>query len=318
MRRREFVGACVGATLGAAAAAPNLPAFGAMASAQTDAGDVPFSLSVMLWTVYRELPFERRLEKVVEAGYRAAELVHEFQDWTKQDYERVRRKKRELGMTFDATAGVSRSLCDPAQRDALLQEIRGILPKMEELESSRLIVLSGDRVAGISSAEMHASCVEGLKRAAELTAEKNVQLLLENIDPEENPRYFLTSVAEGFEIVREVGHPHVKFLYDFFHEQIAEGNLLAKLEKSISLVGLVHVADVPGRHEPGTGEINYPNIYRKLAELGYNRYVAMEFLPTGDAVACLRAAREMAMQHGHAGQNRSSSRLAAWRSYGTA
>jgi hydroxypyruvate isomerase len=121
-------------------------------------------------------------------------------------------------------------------------------------------------------------------------------VLLENIDPEENPKYFLTSVARGFEIVKAVGHPQIQFLYDFFHEQISEGNLIEKLQKNIEHVGLVHVADVPGRHEPGTGEINYPNIFRKLAELKYDRMVAMEFLPTGDAIAQLRAAGNSAME----------------------
>ena len=125
-----------------------------------------------------------------------------------------------------------------------------------------------------------------------------MRVLLENIDPEENPKYFLTSVARGFEIVKAVGHPQIQFLYDFFHEQISEGNLIEKLERNIEHVGLVHVADVPGRHEPGTGEINYPNIFRKLAELKYDRMVAMEFLPTGDAIAQLRAAGKLAMQAG--------------------
>jgi len=122
------------------------------------------------------------------------------------------------------------------------------------------------------------------------------RLLLENIDPEENPKYFLTSVARGFEIIRAVNHPQVQFLYDFFHEQISEGNLIEKLEKNIELVGLVHVADVPGRHEPGSGEINYQNIFRKLAELKYDRVVAMEFLPSGDPVTQLRAAAKLAAE----------------------
>jgi len=132
---------------------------------------------------------------------------------------------------------------------------------------------------------------------------------VENIDPEENPKYFLTSSAEGFEIVREVGNPHVKFLYDFFHEQIAEGNLIAKLAKNLDVIALMHVADVPGRHEPGTGEIHYPNIYRKLAELDYDRYIAMEFIPVGEPVAALRAAREMAMKYGALGAKQSSSNV---------
>jgi hydroxypyruvate isomerase len=131
-----------------------------------------------------------------------------------------------------------------------------------------------------------------MKRASEIAERNHVQLLLENIDPLENPKYFLTSVVEGLDIVRAVDHPRVRFLYDFFHEQIAEGNLIAKLQKNIDLVGLVHVADVPGRHQPGTGEINYDNIYRALAALKYDRVIAMEFEPVGDAVEALQRARQ--------------------------
>jgi hydroxypyruvate isomerase len=163
---------------------------------------------------------------------------------------------------------------------------------------------------------MRANCIETLKRGGEIAAQNGIELLAENIDPEENPKYFLTSCAEGFEIVRAVGNPHVKFLNDFFHEQIAEGNLIEKIEKNIDLVGLVHIADVPGRHEPGTGEIYYPNIYKKLAELGYDRYVAMEFMPTTEPVAALRAAREMAMKFG-AVQRKQSSNETPGRSHAT-
>jgi hydroxypyruvate isomerase len=93
-----------------------------------------------------------------------------------------------------------------------------------------------------------------------------------------------------------VNHPQVKLLYDFFHEQIAAGNLIAKLEKALPHLALVHVADVPGRHEPGTGEINYENIIRKLTELNYRGMIAMEFYPTSDPVGKLREAREMALR----------------------
>ena len=172
---------------------------------------------------------------------------------------------------------------------------------MERIGCPALICLSGNIVPGLSMEAQQQSCVEGLKAAAALVDGKRingepVRLLLENIDSEENPNYFLTSVARGFEIVKAVAHPQVQFLYDFFHEQIAEGNLIEKLEKSIEHVGLVHIADVPGRHEPGTGEINYRNVFRKLSELKYDRVVAMEFLPTGDTVAQLRAAGWMALE----------------------
>jgi hydroxypyruvate isomerase len=291
MNRREFSRKALGATLGISAAFPVL-AIGRQKES-TPASDSPFPLSVMLWTVFRDRQFEERLEKIAEAGYRHVELVGEFRDWTPDDFTKANRKKRELGITFDATAGVSHGVGNPGERDAFLRDIESMLVTAEKLECSAIIVLSGNRAPELSHDAQHQSCVEGLKRAADVAEKTGVSLLLENIDPEENPHYFLTSVAEGFEITAEVNHPRVKFLYDFYHEQISEGNLIEKLEKNIDKVGVVHIADVPGRHEPGTGEINYANIFKKLAALNFKGYAAMEFLPTGDPVESLRAARKL-------------------------
>jgi hydroxypyruvate isomerase len=135
----------------------------------------------MLWTVFRDLPFEQRLERVAEAGYRAVELVGEFKEWSEADFRNANRKKRELGMVFDATSGVNHSLCDPTERDAFLAEVRAMLPVMQQLECGKLIILSGNKVPTLSLSDQHASCVEGLKRAAEFAAGKNVEVLLENI-----------------------------------------------------------------------------------------------------------------------------------------
>ena len=295
MYRREFMGACAGAALKAAAGGSLSTAATLPLNAAAETDGVPFSLTVMLWTVYRDLPFPQRLEKVAEAGYHAVELVDEYKNWKPRDFAEARRKKRELGIEIDGTCGVWLPLADATKRDAFLQALRDFIPTMREVECARLIMQTGDKIPGLSQAEMHANCIETLKRGGDIAAENNIELLIENIDPEENPKYFLTQSAEGFDIVRSVGNPHVKFLYDFFHEQIAAGNLIAKLEKNIDFVGLVHVADVPGRHHPGTGEINYPNIFRKLAELRYSRYIAMEFNPLGDSVKELRDARGLAI-----------------------
>jgi hydroxypyruvate isomerase len=292
MNRREFSQKILGTTLGLSAAFPRWTT--ELHSDPASAADpaTPFPLSIMLWTIYGDLPFDQRLEKVAEAGYNAVELVGEFKKWSDADFVNFNRKKRELGITFDATSGADRSLTDPREREAFLADVQNLFAFADKLECPATIVLSGNKVPELSHAAQHQSCVEGLKRAADVAAKKNITVLLENIDPEENPNYFLTSVTEGFDIVAEVNHPNVKFLYDFFHEQIAEGNLIEKLEKNIDKVGLVHIADVPGRHEPGTGEINYANIFRKLVALGYKNRAAMEFLPTGDPVVSLRAARE--------------------------
>jgi hydroxypyruvate isomerase len=284
-------------------AAGTLTARTSDANAQSASGKPPYDISVMLWTIYRDLPFEQRLEKVAEAGYRNVELVGEYRKWTPAQFDRAISKQKELGINFDITAGLKHGVANPADREALLSDVRNELPIMERLNCPACIIMSGDVTPGMPREQQHASCIEGLKRAAAIVEGKQingqpVRLLLENIDPEENPKYYLTSVAEGFEIVRAVNHPQVRLLYDFFHEQIAEGNLIEKLVKNIDYTGLVHIADVPGRHIPGTGEINYENIYKKLVELNYNRIVAMEFRPLGDPIEELRRAREQALRGG--------------------
>jgi hydroxypyruvate isomerase len=305
MHRRQFVGTCAAAVVGATAAHSVLP-FALSEETRPAFGNATLPLSVMLWTVEPKLPFDGRIAKVAEAGYHAVELVNEYNGWGPPDFSRCRRQLRHMSIAVDACSGIDASLCDSAQRDMLLQQVRAKLPVLAELECARLILLTGDRVAHLSHEQMHANCVEALKRLADLTAPQKVEILLETIDPEENPNYFLTSVAEGLHIVREVNRPEVRLLYDFFHEQIAEGNLIAKLDKNIDLIGLVHIADVPGRHAPGTGEINYASIFRKLGQLGYSRYAAMEFLPVGDVVFELRAAREFAEKHYAEGRTSSS------------
>jgi hydroxypyruvate isomerase len=307
MNRRAFVQAVAGTVVGAYGVGHISNLVGEdpiLAANKGEETGVPFKLSVMLWTVFTDLPFEQRLEKVAEAGYRNVELVGEFDEWTDADFRRVNAMRKWLGINFDCTAGLKHGVSIPDHRQPLLDELRHVLSIMEQIDCPNLILLSGDRVQEMPRQVQHQCCIDTIKAAADLVQGKSinrepVQLLLETIDPEENPRYFLTGISEALEVVQAIGHPQVRLLYDLYHEQIAAGNLIEKLEKSLPHLGLVHIADVPGRHEPGTGEINYQSIFRKLAELNYTGMVAMEFHPSGDAITQLRAAREMALRAGH-------------------
>jgi hydroxypyruvate isomerase len=156
--------------------------------------------------------------------------------------------------------------------------------------------MSGKRLAGISSEEQHRASIETLRQAAPVLAGSGITGLIEPIDHIENPTIYLDGVTEAFTIANAVSSPSVKVLYDIYHEQRGYGNLIEKLAANIAQVGLIHVADVPGRHEPGSGEINYMNIYRRLAELNYQGRIAMEFYPTGEVVQSLRRAREDAIR----------------------
>lgn len=308
MNRRKFGRALAGAI--GAGCGGNVFGRAAKAAPGSDPrGEAPFDISIMLWTVFRDLPFEQRLEKVAEAGYRNVELVGEYAKWSEADFERANSKRKELGIKLDCTAGLKFGISHPEHREPLLSELRRALPIMERIECPTMIVMSGNRVPGMARETQHQSCVDSLRAAAKLVEGKSidgkpVRLVLETIDPEENPQYFLTQVNEALEVVQEVAHPQVRLLYDFYHEQISAGNLMEKLPKCLGKLALVHIADVPGRHEPGTGEINYQNIFRKLGELNYRGMVAMEFLPSSDPVGRLRTAREAALRAGAEGVTR--------------
>ena len=314
MNRRTFARTVAATAL--AAVAPPLPAGGISAASSPDLASggrespespltPSYSLSIMLWTIYKELPFEDRLAKVAEAGYSNVQLVGEYRNWTPADFDRANAARKRLGIRIDATAGLVHGVANPEARDAFLAELTEALVPMQTLGCPAMIVLSGNVVPGLSRQDQHESSIETLKAAAKRIEGKTidgqpVRLLLECIHLEENPKYFLTSASEAIEIVRAVNHPQVQFLYDIYHEQMSFGDLITKLEKPIDVIGLIHIADVPGRHQPGTGEINYTNIYRKLQELNYRHNIAMEFYPTGDPIAILGEAKSQALNRGAA------------------
>lgn len=252
--------------------------------------------SVMMWALNRQGSFEENLERVAQAGYHHVQLVGENKKWSPADMQRILGRMKALGVTVDASTGVSTGFADPTDGDAFISELKAVIPVFQQLGCGQLILVSGKRVDGAAAGAQHAASIETLKRAAPLLEAADVMAVIEPIDRLENPPIYLDGVTEGFEIVRAVGSPQVKVLYDLYHEQRTHGNLIEKLEKNIDDVGLIHIADVPGRHEPGTGEIDYGNIYKKLVELKYKRGIAMEFYPTGDVVETLRRAREEAMR----------------------
>jgi hydroxypyruvate isomerase len=252
--------------------------------------------SVMIWTLNKLGTFDENLERVAQAGYHHVELVGEFKKWSEEDYGRILARMQALKITVDATSGVGPGFADPSGGDAFLTALKGLIPAAKRLQCKQIILLSGKRIEGAPPQSQHTASIEALKRAADVLSNANLVAVIEPIDRLENPTIYLDGVTEAFEIAHAVGSSNIRVLYDIYHEQREFGNLIAKFETNIDQVGLIHIADVPGRHEPGTGEINYGNIYRKLAQLHYKGMIAMEFYPTGDIVETLRRAREQAQQ----------------------
>jgi hydroxypyruvate isomerase len=282
MNRRELVKMGMGAALASTA-------LHAAAQGVNGANKVRFSF--MLWPLEKQAPFDQCVEWVAEAGYQGVELVGEFQSWSPAQRSAIMAKMRSLGMVFDAISGVKGGFAVPEQSEAFRVQFIEQMRAAKELECPKIILLSGNRIDGLRAEVQRQASIDTLTWAAEKAAKEQIDIVIEPIDLLENPAIYLASVTDGFEIARAVNSPHVKVLYDFYHEQRSFGNLLEKLEKNIEWVGLVHVADVPGRHEPGTGEIDYGSIYRKLAELNYSHWIAMEYYPTGEPVSSLKRSR---------------------------
>lgn len=265
-----------------------------------------FKLSVRVEPLFPKLTLKERVEQVALAGYQG----FEFGDWRAADAAEITPLKNKLGLECACLVGnrgvnpKGMGLCDPAEREGFLAEIKASTEAAKRFESSRLVVLTGNKVAGMPREQQRASIVEGLKRAADIASANRIQLIVEvlntlaKVEPlnpvENHANYYLNSTREAFAIVRAVGSPHVKILFDFYHVQIMEGNLIETLRANIADIGHFHIGDVPARHEPGTGEINYRNVFQAIRATGFRDFVAMEYLPLGDAMKTLRDVKALA------------------------
>jgi hydroxypyruvate isomerase len=238
-----------------------------------------------LTMLFNEVPFLERFERAAAAGFRAVEFLFAHN----VDQDGVARELHRHGLELvvfdpeagDFAAGDRGYLCDPGRRGHLLRTVEAAIETAGRLGCRRLNVLAGNRVDGATDAAMRQTAVDNLKAAAPLARAAGITLLVEALNTWESPRYFLDGSRLGLDLVREVGEPNVRFQYDVYHLQRMEGELTTTLTRSLPWIGHVQIADVPGRHEPGTGEIHYAHLLRALETAGYDGYVGLEYRPSG-------------------------------------
>ncbi len=255
--------------------------------------------SVMIWTL--KGPFERRLEVASEAGVQSVELVSEHINWTEGQIRDMKKLAASLHLKMDTLLAQSDwkhrpvSMVKPEDRAGFLADVRQAIVFAEKLEIPQIILMSGDDVAGRTHEEQYASMLESVKQAGDLAAKANLTLIIEPLNSKvDHKGVFLSTCGEGLKLVKESQNPHVKLLFDIYHEQVQVGNVIRTMREAAPHVAVFHIADNPGRNDPGTGEMNYDNIYKAIASLGYKGYVTMEYLPLGDQTASLtRATKNM-------------------------
>jgi hydroxypyruvate isomerase len=207
----------------------------------------------------------------------------EFWRWWDKDLPALIEKKDALNLEVTACCTKFISLVDPACRTAYLDGLAESLEAAARLGCRTLISQVGDARPGVTRAAQHDCLVEGLRACVPLLEAAGVTLVFEPLNTHvDHPGYYLTRSTEAFDIVASVGSVHVKVLYDIYHQQIMEGNLIPTLTENIDRIGHFHSAGHPGRHELDRGEIHYPAILQAIARTGYDGWFGVEYFPTVD------------------------------------
>lgn len=244
-------------------------------------------LSVCIEMIFTHQPFLERIDSVAQAGLSA----FEFWDWPSKDVNQIneRRQRHSLDVAafvMEPRGGLVRADSPAELRDGVVRS----LATAQMLDCRNLIVLVGREVPQVPRQEQHDNILRGLKQVAPLAEKAGVTLLIEPLNViVDHTGFYLSSSREAFEIVREVGSPNVKVLFDIYHQQVSEGNLIANITEHLDLIGYLHAADVPGRHEPGTGEINYASLLRQVSQAGYKGFLGLEYRPSADSFQSMKA-----------------------------
>jgi hydroxypyruvate isomerase len=245
--------------------------------------------------LFTERPFFERFAAARTAGFAAVEFHF--------PYEHDRAALAEVVLTSglevvlfnlpagDWAAGERGIACHP-RRIAEFQDGVGLaIDHARLLGCTRLNCLAGIAPAGVAAEKARETLVENLRFAAAVTGRAGIRLLLEPLNTRDTPGFFVATSRAGRDIIDAVGSDNLRLQYDIYHAQVMEGDLARTLQENLPRIGHVQLADNPGRHEPGSGEINFPFLLRHLDRIGYDGWVGCEYKPgarTEDSFAWLR------------------------------
>jgi len=179
----------------------------------------------------------------------------------------------------DWTAGERGMACDPRRAGEFQDSVELALEYALDLGVKKLHCLAGKLPPNVRPERAHATFVDNLRFAAAALAPHGIDVLIEPLNDRDNPGYFLTRSSQAADIIAEAAAPNLFLQYDCYHMQRMEGDLAHTLRARLPIIRHIQIADVPGRHEPGSGEIHYPFLFRLLDELGYDGWVGCEYVP---------------------------------------
>ena len=222
-------------------------------------------------------PVREQIRIVKEEGYSTIE----FWTWWDKDITELKSACNDYDVQVHCMCTRFISLVDPSQKQAYLEGLEETLEVAKELQCRNIITQVGNRIEGVDEAIQATQAVETLKLAGDIVAKAGCTLLVEPLNIRiDHIGYFLDTTDRAVTLLERVGHPAVKLLFDIYHQQITEGDLLRHIEQSAHLIGHLHAADNPGRDRPGTGEIRYAFLLPKLDAMFKDPVcLGMEYFP---------------------------------------
>ena len=256
--------------------------------------------SVCIEMLLTEYPFAERARKAAGLGFGAIEFW--LPDEKGKDMKAMRQVTHDCGIVVsnivvNSNAGdIGGSLVRASDKSTYLKRLRKTIEIAHMLDCEKMITCSGNTLKGVSIQRQTKSMIHTLKEASRMTEREGIILLLEPLNTiVDHPGYFVDSAGLGFEIVRDVGSPNLKLVYDVYHMQMMGGNILHTIERNLKSIAHIHCAGAPGRHELDLGELDYRNILKKIDELGYDGLVGLEYNPTVSSEESLK--RSMQVTH---------------------
>jgi hydroxypyruvate isomerase len=241
-----------------------------------------------LWT---ELPFLERLDAAREAGFTSVEYMFPYEHAAGD----IRARLDDTGLeqvlfnlpAGDWAAGDRGIASDPSRIDEFRAGVGQAVTYAQALDVPQLNCLAGLRLDGVGATEQWTTLVENVRYAAQRLGVAGRRLLIEPVNTFDVPGFLLPTTGDGLRLIDEVGEPNVLLQFDAYHVQRMEGDPAHRLRPLLDRVGHVQVADDPGRHQPGTGEIDFDALFRLLDETGYAGAVGLEYVPEPDTATSL-------------------------------
>ncbi len=248
-----------------------------------------FSANISI--LFTEAPFIERFALAAKHGFGAVECWFPYDHSTHALRDQLERHRLGLIGINTAPGDTSKGdwglAVDPSRKAAFVASVEQAIDYASALDCACIHVMAGIMPQDKSEGQCESIYLERVALAADLAKRANKTVLIEALNAFDRPRYFLSRQSQAARIVGLLNRENVKMMFDVYHAQMTEGNLIATLNTHIAMIGHIQIADVPGRHEPGSGEINFPNVMRAIAESGYAGWIGCEYRPKMNTAASL-------------------------------